>query len=95
MKGPLRKVIKAVRAVRGVNAKLARFETGFIHEAGIKDREWYRHLGVSPGKWLGYGATTFPALTEALEEKNLTLATVEAGRLAKLVDDLAKFLSSS
>jgi len=95
MKGPLKKVIKAARAVRRVNAKLARFETGFIHEAGIKDREWYRHLGVSPGKWLGYGATTFPALTEALEEKNLTLATVEAERLAKLVEDLAKFLSSS
>jgi hypothetical protein len=25
----------------------------FIHPAGIKDREWYRHLGVAPGKWLG------------------------------------------
>lgn len=91
-RGPLRKVLKAARAVRRVNVKLAGFERGFIHEDGIKDREWYRHLGVAPGKWLGYGATTFPALTEALEEKNSTLANAEAERLAKNVNDLAKFL---
>jgi N-acetylated-alpha-linked acidic dipeptidase len=47
------KFIKAVKAVRRINQKLASFERGFIHEEGIKDREWYRHLGVAPGKWLG------------------------------------------
>lgn len=91
-RGPLRKVFKAAQAVRRVNAKLAAFEGGFISEAGIKDREWYRHLGVAPGKWLGYGATTFPALTEALDERNSTLATAEAERLAELVTELAHFL---
>lgn len=91
-KGPLRKVFKAAQAVRLLNAKLASFESGFISEAGIKDREWYRHLGVAPGKWLGYGATTFPALTEALDERNSTLATIEAERLAELVTKLADFL---
>ena len=90
--GPLRKIFKAVPAVRRVDAKLAGFERGFIHEGGIKDREWFRHLGVAPGKWLGSGATTFPALTEALDEKNLTLAKAEAERLTKLVGDLVKFL---
>lgn len=52
---PPRKLIKAVKAVRKINQKLASFERGFIHEDGIKDREWYRHLGVAPGKWLGMG----------------------------------------
>ena len=47
------KLIKAAKAVRKINKKLASFESGFIHEGGIKDREWYRHLGVAPGKWLG------------------------------------------
>ena len=47
------KLIKAAKAVRKINKKLASFERGFIHEGGIKDREWYRHLGVAPGKWLG------------------------------------------
>lgn len=91
-RGAIRRLIKAAKAVRAVNDKLAHFESGFISEAGIKDREWYRHLGVAPGKWLGYGATTFPALTEALDEGNSTLASDEAERLAKLVGQLAKFL---
>ena len=52
---PPRKLIEAVKAVRKINQKLASFERGFIHEDGIKDREWYRHLGVAPGKWLGMG----------------------------------------
>ena len=53
---PPRKLIEAAKAVRKINQKLASFERGFIHEAGIKDREWYRHLGVAPGKWLGMGS---------------------------------------
>jgi N-acetylated-alpha-linked acidic dipeptidase len=47
------KLIKALKVVRKINQKLISFERGFIHEDGIKDREWYRHLGVAPGKWLG------------------------------------------
>ena len=47
------KLIKALKVVRKINQKLVFFERGFIHEDGIKDREWYRHLGVAPGKWLG------------------------------------------
>ena len=50
---PPPKLIKALKVVRKINQKLVYFERGFIHEDGIKDREWYRHLGVAPGKWLG------------------------------------------
>jgi len=40
---------------------------------------------------LGYGATTLPALTEAITfEKNVTLAQHEAGRLQLLIDKLTK-----
>ena len=42
---------------------------------------------------VGYGATTFPGLTEALVyDKNATLAQEEAKRLQKLVDALVKEL---
>lgn len=47
------KLKKAIKRVRSVNEKLVAFEKGFISEEGIKDREWYKHLGVAPGKWLG------------------------------------------
>ncbi|CDO76560.1 hypothetical protein BN946_scf184982.g19 [Trametes cinnabarina] len=87
---PMKRFKKAAKRVRAVNQKLKAFERGFIHEDGIKDREWYRNLDVAPGKWLGYGATTFPALTEAFTiEKNATMAEYEAKRLQKLIEKLA------
>jgi hypothetical protein len=50
---PIRKFIKAAKRVQRANKKLAKFEQGFISKEGIKDREWYKHLGVAPGKNLG------------------------------------------
>ncbi|KAI0774433.1 Zn-dependent exopeptidase [Fomes fomentarius] len=90
---PTKKFKKAVKRILAVNQKLKAFEHGFIHEDGIKDREWYRNLDVAPGKWLGYGATTLPALTEAFTiEKNATLAEYETKRLQKLVGELARVI---
>ena len=50
---PVKKFIEAAQRVQRANAKLVAFERGFISEDGIKEREWYKHLGVAPGKWLG------------------------------------------
>jgi len=84
------RLIKAAERVSRANKKLMVFERGFISEEGIKEREWYKHLGVASGKWLGYGATTFPALTESITlEKNVTLIHHEAKRLKALLDKLA------
>jgi len=92
---PIRKFIKAAKRVRKANQKLIAFERGFISEGGIKDREWYKHLGVAPGKWLGYGATTFPALTESLTiDKNVTLAEYEANRLIELLNKLSNVIEA-
>lgn len=52
-KDPFEELHKAAKRVQKANARLMSFERGFIHDDGIKDREWYRHLGVAPGKWLG------------------------------------------
>ncbi|KAJ3753899.1 hypothetical protein EV360DRAFT_52645, partial [Lentinula raphanica] len=90
---PVLDFIRAAKRVSRANHKLFSFERGFIDESGIKGREWYKHLGVAPGKWLGYGATTFPALTEAITiSKNLTEVLSESGRLvdvlAGMIEDL-------
>lgn len=50
---PIRRFIKAAKRVARANQKLISFERGFISKDGIKGREWYKHLGVAPGKWLG------------------------------------------
>ncbi|KAJ3812202.1 Zn-dependent exopeptidase [Lentinula aff. lateritia] len=81
----------AIKRIRAVNQKLVAFERGFISEDGLPSREWYKHLGVAPGRWLGYGATTLPALTESITlDKNSTLAKHEAERLQTLVDKLVE-----
>jgi hypothetical protein len=41
---------------------------------------------------IGYGATTFPALTEAVDANNSTLAQYEASRLADVIHHLTKAL---
>ncbi|KJA29915.1 hypothetical protein HYPSUDRAFT_126892 [Hypholoma sublateritium FD-334 SS-4] len=88
-KFPITKLRKVVKRIREANKKSAAIEKGFISEDGIKDREWYKHLAVAPGKWLGYGATTFPALSEAIQfEKNATLAQLEVARLESLIDQI-------
>ncbi|TFK55592.1 Zn-dependent exopeptidase [Heliocybe sulcata] len=90
---PSRQLLRAVKRVRAANKKLVAFERGLISEDGIKDREWYKHLGVAPGKWLGYGATTLPALTESITiENNATMAKYEAIRVKELVDGLTQTL---
>jgi hypothetical protein len=50
---PVKELREAVKAIRKVNSKLNAFERGFISEEGIIEREWFKHLGVAPGKWLG------------------------------------------
>jgi len=88
-----RKFLRAAKHVQQVNGKLSAFEYGFISREGIKDREWYKHLGTAPGKNLGYGATTLPALTEAITlDKNATLAKLEISRLEHLLANMAERL---
>ncbi|KAH8830414.1 vacuolar protein sorting-associated protein 70 [Flagelloscypha sp. PMI_526] len=88
---PIEEFIKAAKRVAAANSKLSSFEKGFIHQDGIKEREWYRHLGVAPGKWLGYGASTFPALTEAISiDQDIKLAKYEIARLSEQLETLAK-----
>ncbi|KAF9068546.1 hypothetical protein BDP27DRAFT_1421735 [Rhodocollybia butyracea] len=90
---PIFEFIRAAKRVSRANRKLISFERGFIDAGGIKDREWYRHLVVAPGKWLGYGATTMPAITEAITiEKNTAAAMVESERLAQLLDAMSENL---
>lgn len=111
---PIKEFIEAAKRVSRANAKLVAFEKGFLHKDGIKDREWYKHLGVAPGKWLGtfillsvglrgvltsrlgYGATTFPALYDAIVfDKNATLVKGEIERLGLALAVLAAELTPS
>ncbi|EIW82081.1 Zn-dependent exopeptidase [Coniophora puteana RWD-64-598 SS2] len=88
-----RKLVEAIERIQEVNHKLIAFERGFISKDGLKDREWYKHLGVAPGRWLGYGATTLPGLTEALTlDNDIEAAAYEIRRLAEALHSIAGML---
>lgn len=53
--------------VKLLNDQLAFAERHFINMAGIKGREWYRHVVYAPGEWTGYQAQVFPAIHEAVD----------------------------
>lgn len=42
-----------MRKLRSINARRIGFEKGFISKEGLPRRPWYKHLGVSPGEYLG------------------------------------------
>ncbi|KAF8551474.1 Zn-dependent exopeptidase [Imleria badia] len=91
---PRRLLLNAIKRVQAVNDKLIAFERGFISKEGLKDREWYKHLGVAPGKWLGYGATTLPGITEAITlDGDAVAAGREVERLKIYIDNLTERIS--
>ncbi|KAJ2722880.1 Vacuolar protein sorting-associated protein 70 [Coemansia sp. Benny D115] len=51
-----------------INDRVFGMERHFIDPEGIPGREWFKHILVSPGRWLGYGSQIFPALAEAIED---------------------------
>lgn len=85
---------KVLLEVRKVNKRLQTFEQGLISKEGLKGREWYKHLGTAPGRWLGYGATTFPGVTEAITLDNGEGVRHEAERLSWHIRGLATHLRS-
>ncbi len=89
----LTKLKEALLKVRSINKRLQHFEGGFIDEEGLVGRAWYRSLVVAPGRYLGYGATTFPGVTEALVlDKDVERAGYEVKRLVKALDKVARSL---
>ena len=91
-RGQRRKLRKLLGEVRELNRRVRKFESGFIDPAGLAGRPWYKHLGVAPGRWLGYGATTLPGLTEAIVLDAGKGAQEEAERLAKHLHKIGKHL---
>ncbi|MCO5565621.1 hypothetical protein L7F22_019295 [Adiantum nelumboides] len=67
-KRPSHQLRKLFARVRSLNRRAKLFETGFLSTdgKGLSERSFYQHLGVAPGRYLGYGATTFPGVTESI-----------------------------
>jgi N-acetylated-alpha-linked acidic dipeptidase len=53
---------KVMELMRSIDATL-------LDEAGLPGREWYKNMIYAPGRYIGYGVTTLPGISEAITEE--------------------------
>ncbi len=69
-----------------LNDDLIKSERLFISDAGLPNRPWFKHLLYAPGFYTGYGVKTIPAVREAIEQKDWSLAEREINRVSTALD---------
>jgi len=60
--------------LRSFNNQLRNVEEGFLNQAGLPGRPWYKHTIYAPGEYTGYAAVVIPGVNEAIDAKNDTRA---------------------
>jgi N-acetylated-alpha-linked acidic dipeptidase len=72
-------------AMRRINEALTSVEAAFLDAKGLPNRPWFRHLLIGPGLTTGYAPWPFPALQQAVEEKDAAMFANEAKRVATAI----------
>ncbi|KAG8202173.1 hypothetical protein GWM34_02748, partial [Candida africana] len=65
---PLWERIKLHFRIRHHNKLLQYFERNFLHQKGLHNRFWFRHIVYASGRYTGYAGQTLPGLNEAIED---------------------------
>jgi N-acetylated-alpha-linked acidic dipeptidase len=85
-----RTVGRRARELAAVNSLLYQAEQLLTDEAGLPQREWFRHLMYAPGFYTGYGVKTLPGIREAVEDvPDLAVAQAQAARAAAALERYA------
>ncbi|KAI7898767.1 uncharacterized protein BX663DRAFT_442416 [Cokeromyces recurvatus] len=84
---------KWAKRIEKANDRLTVFERGFIDPEGIKGREWFKHVVYAPGLWTGYSGQVFPAITEALSNKDMHLVRHTEMKASKSMQKAQDFLN--
>ena len=84
-----------------VNKLLIETEKAYLSEAGLPERNWFKHQLYAPGAYTGYGVKTLPAVREAIEQRKWSMAdssTVTVGQVlekeSKAIDAATEKLKS-
>ena len=77
-----------------MNKMLYRAEQQLLSE-GLPRRPWYRHTIYAPGFYTGYGVKTLPGIREAIEQRNWKEAQEQVAVVAKSINNLVTYLSST
>jgi len=82
-------------STRRANAKLIASERRLTDTAGLRGREWYRHLLYAPGFYTGHAVKTVPGVREAIEQKQFADAEAEIARAAAAVQREADLVNAA
>ena len=73
-------------AIRRINDTLTAVESAFLDPKGLPNRPWFRHLLIGPGLTTGYAPWPFPALQEAVENRDAAMFERESKRVVTAVE---------
>ena len=73
-------------AIRRINDALMSVESAFLDPKGLPGRPWFRHMLIGPGLTTGYAPWPFPALQEAVENKDAALFARELKRVVAAIE---------
>jgi len=81
-------------ALQKFNDRLVQTERKFLSKEGLPGRPWYKHTVQAPGLYTGYAFESFPGLTQAIRDKNWTLAVRQAELIAVHITDATATLAA-
>ena len=67
--------------IRRINDALTQIERAFLDAKGLPGRPWFRHMLIAPGLTTGYAPWPFPALQQAIEERDAAMFSTESARV--------------
>lgn len=73
-------------AMQRVNDVLMQAERAFLDPKGLPNRPWFRHLLIGPGLTTGYAPWPFPALQEAVEQRDASMGAAQAKRIVGAIN---------
>jgi N-acetylated-alpha-linked acidic dipeptidase len=78
-----------------LNLALRQAETGLLSEQGLPNRPWFKHTIYAPGEFTGYSAVVIPGVNEALDARDLKLATQQLTVLTQALTRAAQALEGA
>lgn len=79
-------------AATRMSAALNQVERAFLHPQGLPGRPWFKHQLIGPGLTTGYAPWPFPALREAVENRDRNMFDTEARKVVDAINAGAKAL---
>ena len=81
--------------VKQLQAIMQTIDQTLLDEAGLPGRPWYKNLVYAPGRYVGYGVTTLPGVTEAITEERWDDVPKYIARTAQAFDAYAARLDAA